>query len=489
MAHAPEDRFDDIDAPAKPWRSAWELDPDIPAHGPLPKPSQATRPMRPTEPAPDDFSDIARAVRASQGYSMLTVVLLALAAFAASLGLWALLQDEAPVWDDDLLPHSTAPGSSAIEGIPRAAERLRLALESTQPLPGDLPLATAIPLWSTPALAKTAAENSVLVETIADLANESEWEPAHPAWVAHDLGNSANWTALTTVCAVTSVHEARLKNDAQATSVGLDLVTLGHRLRSISTLPTYYARSLELHRIGCIVLAYSLQGTSLSATDLERAQADTQHCGPTDEELQNCMNDFYRFEKGLIIGPLSEQPVDMLIAGMMAEQPGRLFFKPNVTIGLFTTSFRELKDQLMRAPYLRTDQITARIGPAGRPNAIPGHPNYAGIKHANQRIWAYEDLLAQQSLARARQELLVSYFAIRRYGAVKGVLPPSLDALVAAKLLDKVPIDPFTGESIIYDLKNGVLYSVGQDRKNEGGRATGAPLSDDSEPTISMSVK
>jgi hypothetical protein len=53
-------------------------------------------------------------------------------------------------------------------------------------------------------------------------------------------------------------------------------------------------------------------------------------------------------------------------------------------------------------------------------------------------------------------------------------LPLHLDELVP-NYLSKVPQDPFTGQTLIYRLQgtNWLLYSVGTDRADDGGRPAG----------------
>ena len=414
---------------------------------------------------------------------MMSLVVLASLAFVLSVTLFVLTRDGDPVWDGDLMPELTQPAVPPSDSLPRAAERLRLALDSAKPLGLEAPVGTAPTLWSTPELTRAAAVNATLMDNLRDLIGESEWEPGHPAWVARDFGNHEGWPALTNACAVAAAYHARLKQDEAAMSIGLDLLTLGRRLQTIHSLPTYFARGLDVHRVGCMALAAALQVTTLGAQDLAAAQADFEQCEPSQQVLQEAFNHYYRFEKGLIAGPISEDTVDLLIAGMMREKPGRLFFKKNVTLDLFATSFRELKSEVMKAPYLHTDQITPRIGPPMRPNSFPGHPNYSGMRHANERLWSYVMLMEQQSLARSRHNLVLTLFGIRRYAATKAAAPPNLDALVP-EFFSKLPVDPFTGEQLIYDLANRVLYSVGADLRADGGRGTGAPLEDDNEPTI-----
>ena len=480
-------------SPAR-WRSPWELDADLPDYGPIPDAPKDVRPAvkkkaeraAPERELPHEFDDIVRAVSSTRSRSMVGVVMLASFAFVSSLILWVLTRDGDPVWDEDLIPKALPSAVTHSAEVPRAAERLRLALDAALAPATDLPVGVAPALWSTPALAKGSEAAAAVVEKVKDLVSETDWDPKHPAWVQRDLGNHENWTNLATACSIAAVYYTRQKQDEAAVSLALDILSLGRRLQSITLLPTYYGRALTLHHVGCMALAHALQNTSLSALDLVKAQSDAEQCAPLDATLQAAMNDYYRFEKGLVAGPLTDDKADVLIAGMMTDRPGQLFFKPNETLELFAASFREIKGDLAKAPYLRADQIMNRIGPRGRPNALPGYPNYAGVKHANDRIWAYVDLMESQSLARARHELVTTMFGIRRYVALKGMAPPNLEALVTEKIFEKLPVDPFTGQPMVYSLGNRVLYSVGFDLKDEGGRPAGAPLEDDAEPSISF---
>lgn len=419
---------------------------------------------------------------------MTGVVVLAMVAFVFTLVLLLLIRDDDPVWDEDLMPPAVDAGTVHATAPPRAAERLRLLLEVVQPTGVDAATGSSPFLWGTPVLARVMELNATLIANLEDLAGEQEWLPHHPAWVARDFGNHESWASVTTVCAAAAAYHVRMKQDADAVSIALDLLTLGRRLQTINSLPTYFARGLDLHRVGCVALAAALQNTTLSAADLLAAQGDFEQCLPSQAMLRDAFSHYYRFEKGLIAGPLSEDPVDLMIAGIMRERPGRLFFKTNATLSLFATSFRELKAEVMKAPYLHTDQISPRIGPPLRPRSFPGHPNYSGVRHANERIWSYVMVMDQQSLALTRHNLVLTLFGLRRYAASKGVLPPTLDALVP-EFFDSLPVDPFSGEKLVYDLVNRVLYSVGVDLRAEGGRATRAPLDDDNEPTIPLGVK
>jgi hypothetical protein len=73
---------------------------------------------------------------------------------------------------------------------------------------------------------------------------------------------------------------------------------------------------------------------------------------------------------------------------------------------------------------------------------------------------------------RAANELFVAALALQAWHAEHGAYPDTLDALVPGTL-DALPRDPFSGGPVKYRREGDeyVLYSVGPDRKDDGGRA------------------
>ena len=68
--------------------------------------------------------------------------------------------------------------------------------------------------------------------------------------------------------------------------------------------------------------------------------------------------------------------------------------------------------------------------------------------------------------------------ALRCYQSEKSRPPARLGELVPS-YLSKMPEDPFSGRPLIYRLqgKNWLLYSVGLDRSDDGGKPAGGGLS------------
>jgi hypothetical protein len=74
----------------------------------------------------------------------------------------------------------------------------------------------------------------------------------------------------------------------------------------------------------------------------------------------------------------------------------------------------------------------------------------------------------------AHERLLTAELALRCYQSEQGRVPPSLEQLVP-KYLQQVPSDPFSGRPVIYHPQgtNWLLYSVGEDGVDEGGKRVG----------------
>jgi hypothetical protein len=100
----------------------------------------------------------------------------------------------------------------------------------------------------------------------------------------------------------------------------------------------------------------------------------------------------------------------------------------------------------------------------------------------------YTPLPAYLGLARARGNLIITLFAIRRCVAERKTLPASLDQLREFRYLLDVPLDPYTGAPLNYNPARGLISSAGNDLKAAGGTPTEPPLQDAREPTVEIGV-
>ena len=94
-------------------------------------------------------------------------------------------------------------------------------------------------------------------------------------------------------------------------------------------------------------------------------------------------------------------------------------------------------------------------------------------KPLGQFVPNYQSAFLKEASLEALALAAKAGLACRIFRNQHGRYPDSLDALVP-EILDKVPIDPFTGRRLIYRLSSEevLIYSLGSNEKDDGGRQT-----------------
>jgi hypothetical protein len=95
----------------------------------------------------------------------------------------------------------------------------------------------------------------------------------------------------------------------------------------------------------------------------------------------------------------------------------------------------------------------------------------------NPYFGALANSLRKSMKAETERSLVLTAISLKRYGLRSGNSPPTLQSLVP-EFLPSVPIDYMDGQPIKYRLEpdnTSVLYSVGEDYKDDGGDASALP--------------
>ena len=196
------------------------------------------------------------------------------------------------------------------------------------------------------------------------------------------------------------------------------------------------------------------------------------------------MSSFYVHEKKLILGPQSGELLDTMPGGVQLQRPGRLFFKPYETLQHFATAFRQLKEDA-QAPLAHTSEVRLEKDKFVETSF---QPNSAGLAYFHQRMRTYTSMPAFLGLVRTRGNLIITLFAVRRCIAEKKTVPATLEQLRTFNYLLDLPVDPYTGAPLQYDLSRGLIWSVGNDLKSAGGVPTEPPMGDATEPTVEIGI-
>jgi hypothetical protein len=197
------------------------------------------------------------------------------------------------------------------------------------------------------------------------------------------------------------------------------------------------------------------------------------------------MSGYYAYERKLLLGPDSWEPP--LPPGYVPARSGWLFFKPYATLQLFVDSFRELQSESAVTAFARQNQIEQRVQRLRTGGGWLPASNGSGEEYFASRIQPYTALFDRHAVARAQHAAVMTLFAVRRHVLVESRLPQNAAAL-SPKYLATTVVDPFSGEPMRLNLNRGLIYSVGTDLKDEGGKPTLPPLADPTEPTVEIGI-
>jgi hypothetical protein len=420
---------------------------------------------------------------AVMGWGRMTIM--ALLVLALTFMAWQYLTDIKEVDDGDLrlqLPLET-------DGTITTPQRMEAFLESLRGInsPG---LRSLEPWeWDVNDMRAMLNQNGLALDNLKDLLEDQHWSGRHVGWNGMDLGAHPNWEIAALLKQVEIAYNERRGNEAAALASAMDLAELARRLQDLYAWPSFFFRSLEIHRRCAESLAELLQRSRLPALDLAGFQEQFEACAPNDQQVRrNVLPGFYLFEKKVLLGMQSGEPFEAMPAGVVRSQQRQLFFKGNETLDLIAGSVRYLINQVGQ-----TSASSAGLRdmwasePVGRGlNAYL--PNGKGVAFAQERLQPYLDVPARQQLAKTRHLLVVQLLAMRRFIADHHGLPGKLGDLRPMYLKD-LPLDPFSGDPFQYDPLTRVIYSVGSDYVASGGRPQRPPLSDPGEPTVKIGVR
>lgn len=394
------------------------------------------------------------------------------------------LKDEPRPWEDDLkrpaltekTPDLSAP--SRMKYMLTAGSKIRL-IEYPNTPPWE---------WDTPSLAQALDDNGLVLDNLRDLLaeREEEWSPRSLLWMIEDFGSDSAWHAVMRLKQAEAAYLSRSGREEAAFLAAMDLAKLGHFLEQLDAWPSFMDRSLDLHKSSAQSLAMLLRNTRLDAPTLRRLQEEEYRpWAPSAAALREAMSGFYGFERKLLVGPEDGEPP--LPEGYIPLRTDWLLFKPNATLHLFADSFRELKSESSATVMARQNQIGYRMRQRAKGGMLIPDGNATGDEYFATRIQPYFGLPDRHGLARAQHSAIMTLFAVRRFLLTEARVPKDASELTAVYLPDDV-VDPFTGSRLRINLASGLIYSVGTDVRDDGGRITPLPLDDPTEPTLEIGI-
>ena len=141
------------------------------------------------------------------------------------------------------------------------------------------------------------------------------------------------------------------------------------------------------------------------------------------------------------------------------------FFNLSQTKALFAGGFLPL---VKAAPHHFNEAKVPDMKARPSPVSLILSGNLIGQSLYFMTMPALTPSLAKKSQSDAELQATRIILALRAYQLTHGKLPADLNALVP-EFLDSVPVDDFDGQPLCYSPERKIVYSVGENLKDDGG--------------------
>jgi hypothetical protein len=277
-----------------------------------------------------------------------------------------------------------------------------------------------------------------------------------------DLTYLSGWKNLAQLAAVRENFLLHNGQDKEAFDKIMDHVRLGQQMQNAHGPLIDYLVGTAVRNMGLNQMQRWVGKTDLTSNQLKDY---IRQLGLNSDEdgaaFANAMKAEYQWQVGAL---------DAMYQGKNSEYPRPMRFLPVFSSSQTKALFAEGGLMLMKAASHH--YIEANVAAMGlRLNLLSTYlsGNVVGqIMYYNMEIPVMTTTLAKKSQADVQLQATRTILALRAYQLTHGNLPSDLSALVP-EFLDEVPIDDFDGQSLRYSAKRKIVYSVGQNLKDDGG--------------------
>jgi hypothetical protein len=138
---------------------------------------------------------------------------------------------------------------------------------------------------------------------------------------------------------------------------------------------------------------------------------------------------------------------------------------PEERMRAFLRDAKPVLDRVKRAPLPLNQRAIARVRAAFNRFENP----VGRLLAARPEVVDFSPRRSFQ--ARVEREATRTLLALRLYQRQRGDWPEELEELVAAGIIGRLPLDAFSDQPLRYDRKRLIVWSVGQDGRDDGGHS------------------
>ena len=418
------------------------------------------------------------------------LTLAAILAAAASILLLifiALRWKDAPLPDDSdlVLPvrevnaaKNPYPGIRFLEFKPEEQAALDRAWQMIE---GDAPLDTAL----VTDLLEKHAESLVSFDNYASM---TDWQQDQELAVDTEVHYLYNWSKIAQLKAMEARVRLEVGESERALLNGVVILRFAKGLHQAEGGILHQLVAVLVARIGMVTILEAVESGKLSEPHLARlAELLASPIFRTETFAQAYIVEYQTFRR--VADDLAEGKIhihqlksyDSEEAGGSAHPPSAFFYKRNQTVKLLADAFRQFIDE---ASMIRSEAPGQALVDAEKFRESAGglyfSGNLIGRVLFSIVVPSGEQLNDRFAAGQVRLDLLRVRVALERYRLAQGEWPEDLESLVP-EFLERVPVDRMDGRPIRFSRENRVVYSVGNDFRDERGVApdkTGSLRSD-----------
>ncbi len=297
-----------------------------------------------------------------------------------------------------------------------------------------------------------------------------------------------SWAELAHVRAVRARSRFRKGQRAEAFRDALGVVRLGHRIEGAGGSMLHYSTGRVVKGPGLVLLAKFARHTPRGAPLLRDASLRLGQFRVNQPGFAGAFEAEYHFVAGgLDLAFEGEADVvpgaarGDLFSRLMTELPDAYALHPNRTKLALILLFTGLQQDALRPcgdmPHYPAAAASRPAEGAGAADLYL-EPNAAGRVVLEWVPSAFGRFLRDKCDENVQVDATRTLLALRAFQLTRGALPQSLEQLVP-DYLGALPIDDFDGLPLRYSRERGLLWSVGADLVDAGGRSGDGSGSDD----------
>lgn len=342
--------------------------------------------------------------------------------------------------------------------------------------------------WDAKLARELVLKNTEAFRYFVDASTKPEYQNpsfAGPSKISQDsaLPSLNSFRNMANLSVLKSVFLVKQGKDKEAIEEAFRSINIGQKMQDSQGSLIEYLVATAIKNIGLQTTQKILASSKLKVSELKKYSQDADQYYKNEEGLTHSLKAEYYLlfssldliTVGLIGG--NKEALDFANKALAAGGPdlvsfaqkltGNFYFEPNKTKLLYANFFRSQISDINRSCWGRNGYNVGKLDLS----------SFEEVKKVENAIGIILHDVVAEGMAtvqnkRCQEDTLVgatqAMLALKAFKNDTKKYPTTLDALVP-KYLDAVPVDPFDGKSLKYSSEKKIVYSVGEDKKDDGG--------------------